>query len=409
MKVLFINQFFWPDTAATGQLLADVVRGMDPEQHSVTVICGHPGYGEVDSSDRPSAKIRVCGGPKFSNRTWGRVVSYGSYLAGAFWACLTEPRPDIVVTMTTPPLTSVLGALLQRLRGSRHFIWEMDVYPDIAVDLGVVSKGSLIDRAVGVLGDWARRRADGVIVLGEDMKARLVARAVPEEKLIVAENWADGELIRPLPIQQEGPLTVLYSGNFGLAHELETILGAIRALRNHPNFNFRFVGSGSRRQTLEQICRKEQIRNVEFLPYLVRSKLGESLSGGHLGLVTQIPATCGSVVPSKVYGILASGRPLLFIGPAESTPTLIIDRHQCGWRIAPGNVDGLVELLAELAERRDVIGRAGARARNTFEQFYDREQGVARILAAIGVAASKNTKTSQPKTGRLAASARNQA
>ena len=384
MHVLVINQFFWPDTAATGQLLTDVTRGMDPKVHAVTVLCGTPDYGAVDMDSPPRVKIMHSGGVAFSRGKIGRVVSYASFFAGAAVRGVWGPKPALVLTLTTPPLISLLGTLLKSLRGSRHFIWEMDLYPDIAVDLNVMKPRSVVTRLIGTVADFSRKRADGIIALGDDMKARLVARGIPEHKVFVAENWADGCEIVPAPFE-EGPLVVHYSGTFGLAHEEQTIAEAMRQLRDDSRFRFVFAGGGARRERLEEFCRAEGISTAEFRPYARRSELSRSLAEGHVGLVTQIPETLGAVVPSKTYGIMAAGRPVLYIGPQDATPARILEEHECGWRVEPGNAASLVRLLERLQQDRGLVREAGARARLAFEKYYDKPIGVARILSILGV------------------------
>jgi colanic acid biosynthesis glycosyl transferase WcaI len=384
VQVLLINQFFWPDTAATGQLLTDVARDIDPDTHAVTVLCGNSSYGTLDAGAPPPVKVLQCGGAAFSRGKVTRVVSYVSFLMSAAMRGIREPRPELVVTLTTPPLISLLGTLLKTVRGSRHFIWEMDVYPDIAVDLNVLKEKSLVTKLVGIFADFSRNRADGIIVLGEDMKLRLVARGIPEHKILVAENWADGNDIVPSPFP-DGPLVVHYSGTLGLAHELHTISEAMRELRDNDRFRFVFVGGGAQRAELEKFCREQRISNADFRPYASRTDLGQSLAQGHVGLVTQLPKTLGSVVPSKTYGIMAAGRPVLYVGPENATPSLVLQRHECGWRIEPGDVPAMVRLLTRLEQDRSLVREAGARARRAFEDHYDRPIGVARVLSILGL------------------------
>lgn len=387
MQVLLINQFFWPDTAATAQLLTDVVRDIDPEIHAVNVLCGRSVYGGVDAASPPRVKIVQSGDVAFSRGKIGRVVSYTSFFVGAAIQGVRGPKPALVVTLTTPPLISLLGTLLKTLRGSRHFIWEMDLYPDIAVDLNVLKPRSVATRLIGMVADFSRKRADGVIALGDEMKARLIARGIPEHKILVAENWADGNEIMPCPFQ-DGPLVVHYSGTFGLAHEQHTIAEAMQHLRDDDHFRFVFVGGGARLGKLEEFCRAEGIRNAEFRSYASRSELGPSLGEGHVGLVTQIPETAGAIVPSKTYGILAAGRPMLYVGPQGATPARVLERHECGWRIEPGDAAGMVRLLKRLEQDRGLVRDAGARARRAFEKYYDRPIGVARILSILGLSES---------------------
>jgi len=243
----------------------------------VTVLCGNSSYGTFDAGAAPPVKVVQCGGAAFSRGKITRVVSYVSFLMSAVVRGIREPRPDLVVTLTTPPLISLLGTLLKTVRGSRHFIWEMDVYTDIAVDLNVLKEKSLVTKLVGIFADFSRNRADGIIVLGEDMKSRLVARGIPEHTILVAENWADGNEIVPSPFPA-GPLVVHYSGTLGLAHELHTIAEAMRQLRDNVRFRFMFVGGGARRAELEAFCREQRISNAEFRPYASRSELGKSFA-----------------------------------------------------------------------------------------------------------------------------------
>jgi colanic acid biosynthesis glycosyl transferase WcaI len=384
VRLLLINQFFWPDTAPTGRFLMDLASAFQGRPIQVTAICGPSDYGPVDDTRRPCVRILRPSSTRFSRDTFGRILSYASFLAGAVLAGFRTGRPDTVVTLTTPPLTSVFGRILKLSRGCRHFIWEMDVYPDIAVDLGALKSRSLLACLIGALADWSRRNADGIIVLGEEMKARLIARDIPEHKIHVAENWANGAEIRPLPFPI-GPLVVHYSGNFGLAHELDTICAVIHANSNDPRYRFVFTGGGVRRRQLQTFCQSNSIANVLFRPYAPRAELSASLAEGHLGLVTQLPQTCGSVVPSKTYGIMAAGRPILYIGPRDSTPARIIERFKCGWQINPGDVRAVTALLEQLSSQRFLIIEAGARARQAFERHYDQPMGVARIVNILGL------------------------
>jgi len=385
VRVLLINQFFWPDTAVTAQLLTDVARAIDANLHDVTVLCSNSAYGTTVTGAPPPVKIVHCRGLAFSRGKIERVLSYTAFLVSAMIRSFREPRPDLVVTLTTPPLISLLGTALKTLRGSRHFIWEMDVYPDIAVDLNVLKEKSFLTRLVAGLSDFSRNRADGIIALGEDMKARLVKHGIVERKISVAENWSDGADIRSAPFA-DGPLVVQYSGTLGLAHELDTISEAMCELRDNDHFRFLFIGGGARRSQLQEFCKRQKIFNVEFRPYSSRGDLGRTSAEGHVGLVTQLPVTVGSVVPSKTYGILASGRPMLYVGPENATPSLVLQRHACGWRVEPGDVAGMVGLLQALERDRSMLYEAGARARRAFEMYYDRPIGAGRVLSILGLA-----------------------
>ncbi len=388
MRILLLNKFFWPDSAATSQFLTDLARGLAQRGHQVYSISAEGGsYALADLSDPPPVHIHRVRGTRFAHGSLGRVLSYGSFFLSCLARGLTVARPDLVITLTTPPLLSLIGNALKLLRGARHFIWEMDVYPDVAVDLEYFKAGGLLDRCTGILADFSRRYADGILALGPCMQERLVARGIPRDKIYVAENWADGSVIQPVPpAPSTSPLTLLYSGNLGLAHDTDTILAAMQELKGEDGFRFIFAGGGPLRKQLETSCAAADIGSTEFGPYSQKTNLSESLGAGHIGLVTQRAACVGSVVPSKVYGLLAAERPILYIGPANSTAAQLIRKHDCGWQIDCQDSKSLVDLLRSLAQNRVEVERAGRRAHEAFLEFYDLPLGVGRICRLVGAA-----------------------
>lgn len=394
MRIVLLNQFFWPDAVATSHILTDVACAL-AQSHEVTAICGRSKTADRNSGRDLGPKLTVIRTRTFGSgsKKLSRVISYLTFLAGAAFHALRVDKPDVYVTLTTPPLLPILGSLISLLRSVRHVIWEMDVYPDIATEVGYFKKDGWIDRLSGLAINWSRRRADVMIALGEDMKTRLHSHGICADKIRVVENWADGDQITPLPFP-DGPLIVQYSGNFGLAHETATITRLIERLQNHEDIKFVFVGGGSRLPPLMKLCETQGIHNVEFKEYRHHSELGKSLSESHLGLVTQLPETVGCVVPSKIYGIMAAGRPLLFIGPNHSTPAEHIRHCECGWHIQPGDVDGLEQLLLDLNRNRNAITEAGVKARNKFDRSFHRAIGVAQIMGILGSEPSVNDITS---------------
>lgn len=383
MRVLLLNQFFWPDSAATSQLLTDLARDLAAAGHQVHVICGGT-YAATKAEDMPPVTIHRVKGVRFSRGTAGRILSYATFYLGAAYRALTVAKPDVVLTLTTPPLLSVIGALVRILRSAQFFIWEMDVYPDVAVDLGYLRRGSAAAKAIGLLADWSRRRADGIVALGECMRARLVARGVDTGRITTIDNWADSKQIRVLPrMRDAAALQIVYSGNLGLAHDVDTIFAAMDRLRNDDRFHFTFGGGGARHSELDRFISETSFHAVTIRPYVPRTDLSQILGFGDIGLVTQRDDCCGSVVPSKIYGLMAAGRAILFIGPAAAEPAHIVETYQCGWNVACGDADALVNLLKHLVTHPEEIDIAGSNARKALEEHFDRPIGTGRIIALL--------------------------
>jgi glycosyltransferase involved in cell wall biosynthesis len=394
VQILLINQFFWPDLAATSQLLTDLVSHMADQGHDVTVICARHSYAGADCTQRPPVKIVRVPDLPFARGRLARPLSYLSFLLLSAWRAVCQPKQDIVITMTTPPLLGVVGYLVQKLRGAKHYIWEMDLYPDAAVGLQVLSAESPLTRTIAFIADFVRRRASATIVLGECMRARVIAHGIAPERVLIAENWADGTLLHPRPRAARREMTIIYPGNLGLAHDTETFATAMRALKSNSAIRWQFVGGGARSEAIRRACEADEVSTANFLPYCSRDRLNELLAQADIGLVTQTDASLGSVVPSKAYSLMAAGLPILFIGPAESTVAAMIRRFRCGWELRCGDSAQLVDLLETLERNREWIAEAGARARQAFLEHYDKPVGVQRVCSLIGIGQAQSADVS---------------
>jgi glycosyltransferase involved in cell wall biosynthesis len=287
-------------------------------------------------------------------------------------------------------MVATIGAAMRSLRGVPFVYWLQDLYPDLAVEFGVLRRGGLADRAFGAASGWIQRRADRVVALGDAMAAKVVAHGVPADRVHVVPNWADGRSLVPLARADNaflrehalvGKKVVLYSGNMGRAHDLATLLGAARAMRAREDLVFLFIGDGNKRSEVEAAA--AELPAVRILPYVARQRLSESLSSGDVHVVTQTDCTVGLLEPSKLYGAMAVGRPILFIGPAGGEAAATVDRERLGAVVAPGDVANAVAALERLLQDDE----AGPRARTAFERAYDRQVRTAQLAEILEAAA----------------------
>lgn len=361
-SLLFINRVYPPDHGATGQLLEDLARGLAARGFAVTVLTTGPKREE----DAPVASgginiLRVHGLP-FSRASFvRRAVSYLSLYPALLWRAWRLPRHDVVVTLTDPPLVLVLAPLIRLCKRSRPIHWAQDVYPELAEELGVLRQQSLGARLLRAVSNWALRRHEQIIAVGECMKARLIARGIPAEKVSVIPNWAVGVESPRAHTRESTTFTVMYSGNFGLAHTFDAIIAAVKNLEaQSAPVRFIFTGSGPKFDFVQRQLSGSSI--AEFRPPVALSELNRSLASADVHLASMIDSLCGLVVPSKIYGALAAGRPCVFIGPSASEAARLLERTGCGVALA-GNDGGaaLTELLRSWANHPEELAAMRAR------------------------------------------------
>jgi colanic acid biosynthesis glycosyl transferase WcaI len=392
MKVLLLNQFFHPDLAATAQLATDLAEDLVQAGMEVTALATRGAYlggGRLPARDEHRGvrieRVRCTSLGKGSIAR--RLADYGSFYAAAAARCLTRSRFDVVVAMSTPPLVATIGAAMRRLRGARFVYWVQDVYPELAVEFGLFGPRSPAARVFGALSRWMLRSADAVVVLGEAMGERVRAKGVAGERVEVIPNWADAAAVAPVRREENGFLrehglsgkrVILYSGNMGRAHDLETVFGAARLLRHREDVAFVFVGDGARRAEVEAAAR--DLPSIRLLPYQPRERLGDSLSAGDLHVVTQAEFTVGLIEPSKLYGAMAAGRPVLYVGPAETEAGRTVAREAIGAVVPNGDPQAAAVAIEDLLARSAALG---ARARDAFVARYDRRLRASQFAALL--------------------------
>ncbi len=377
MKILFVNQFFYPDHSAVSHLLTDLAEDLTAAGERISVICGRGGYsgGYLPSAQEiyQGIAIRRVRSTGFGRRTMaGRLSDMLAFYLSATWAMLRAPRPDVLFIVSTPPLLCLAALAVGKLRGLPVVYGIQDLYPDIAVALGVLRRDSPMARFLERLSRAGMRRMDRLVVLGRYAKALIAAKGIPAEKIEILENWEDAALVQRVEHQQNWfrrelrigrEFVVLYSGNMGMAHEFDTVLEAADRLRSRPDILFLFVGDGARRAEVESFRDRHNLPNLRMTGYRDRRELSYVVSCGDAFLVTLRYGAEGLVLPSKIYGGMAVARPLLFVGSRENDTAATVERAACGWIFAPGDVDGLIAKILELREHPELAAEYGQRGR----------------------------------------------
>ena len=391
IRVCYFNRSYWPDTGATGQLLTELAEDLVATHgFDVTVVAGYPLGDTMGGAGRPRSReirngvriVRASGTTFTPGRFVGRACNYVTYFLSALWTALWLPRPDVAVALTDPPIIG-LAALAARPRHGMIFYCQ-DIFPEVAALLADFHSpviNSILDR----LNRFLLRRARRIIALGDTMASRLIeGKGADPKRITVIANWADTAAI--VPSEKNNPFAaahdlvdrfvVLHAGNIGMSQNLDVIVDAAERLRGRPEILVLFIGDGNRRTALEAMVAARGLGNVRFLPFQPRDQLRWTYASSDLCLVSLKPGLAGYIVPSKLYPILAAGRPYVAAVEGSSEVAALTARHECGVVVTPGDAAALAEqilLLAADAGRRAVMG-ANARAASA---LYARDRQVA--------------------------------
>jgi glycosyltransferase involved in cell wall biosynthesis len=398
-KLTFVNRFFYPDESATSQMLSDLAPSLVQRGFDVQVLCSgqlydDPGARLPISEVRLGVQVHRVGGTRFGRRQLlGRAVDYFSFYAACGLHLLRTLSPgDIVIAKTDPPLVSVVCALAAKWRHAILINWQQDVFPEVASVLGANPLPIVLDAILRRARNWSLRTARMNVAIGGRMREYLENLGIPGTGLCVIENWADAFGVTPRPPSASAlrrrlglmdRFVVGYSGNLGRAHEFDTLLAAAEALRDVPEFAFLIIGGGAKMPAFKQAAAARCLTSVVFLPYQARESLGDSLSAADLHVVSLLPALEGLIVPSKFYGILAAGRPVVFIGDTEGELARIVRADACGIAIKQGDSTELVRQLRRLRDDASIGVDMGERARRLLVEKYTLNAGVCKWEALL--------------------------
>ena len=394
--ITFINRCYWPDSEALWQLLTELCEYLAP-RWDVSAVVGQPNWDtEKDGFVRSGLQMRngvsihrllhstLPKGERFARirnlisftlavRKWGKKT-------GLRLSYQTSGIKSLIVCETDPFLLPLVVGPLARRTNSRIIYYLQDIYPDVAVAVGV-AKNNYFIRSLRLRLKHEYLKADAIVVLDEDMRDRLIGWGLPEGLIKIVPNWTDCSIVTPIKSNNPFRLSneiddrfvVMHSGNMGMTQRLDVLVDAMK-LTDKPTrsrASLLLVGNGARRASIEE--RARNMANVRFLDYQPRESLSESLSAADLHVVSMDQSITGCLAPSKLYGILASGTPVLAIVPRGNAVWRLVEQECLGWNVEPGDTIGIAKAIRE-AESLDPTTRAemGNRGRVLAESRYDK-------------------------------------
>lgn len=390
-RILVLNQYYRPGVEATANLLADLCEELAGD-FDVTVVTG-----KVHGSTVPGSEV-LDGVRVFRARSTAfdrtrlshRAVNYLTYLVDSLMRALALEKPDIVMCMTDPPIVGDLGVIVARRFQVPLLVISEDVFPEIATELGRLTNPFLVQVLKSLVGYYLRR-ANHVVAIGERMRERLIAKGVSPDRVSVIPNWVDTTAVRPMsrdnPWTREQDLVekfvVMHSGNVGHAQNLDNLVRATTYMRDLDDLVVTIIGAGARHVEISELADRLDADKVRFMPYQPREALPQSLGSASIHYVGLAKGLSGFVVPSRLYGILAAGRPVIVAADPDSETAQLVAEVGCGVVLAPDRPDLLAGAIRDAHDGRLDLEEMGRAGRVYVEREADRSVALARYRSLV--------------------------
>lgn len=393
MKLIFVNRFFCPDHSANSRLLTSLATALAAQGWDVHVVTSRLRRDDPEAAlppreTREAVRIYRVWTSRLA-RAWApaRAFDYLTFYPSAAWRLWRLARKgDIIIANTDPPMLSVMAAAIACVRGAGLVNWLQVIFPEIAEALRIRAVQGMVARSFRVIRNWSLKRARANVVLGKRMRQRVLDMLGDTSQVELIPNWECGYTIRPVAREEnelrhewalKDRFVVGYSGSAGRPYDLGIVLDAAERLMA-TDIVFLWIGAGARQPWLEAEARRRSLDNVMFKACQTRERITESLCVPDVHVLSLRPAMEGLIFPNRFYGILAAGRPAIFVGDLEGDVASELYRHRCGFSVGPKDVGTLASRIRHLSEDAESCRDMGMRARHAFTTLYDEQLAVGR-------------------------------
>ncbi|SDK15553.1 Glycosyltransferase involved in cell wall bisynthesis [Halovenus aranensis] len=404
-EFVLVTEYFHPDTASTGQLMTDLAVGLEERGLDMTVYTGQPNYHSGENKKQPrvsthegvlikriqAPQVRQSGLPR-------RLFNWTVFTAWMFFTLLfsRSDQEREIIFVSNPPFLPIAMWLVCRIRGWEYTYIVYDVYPEMAIAPGHINEGGVVDKLWSRLHKSVFLRAKHIVALGPTMKDLIINKSgeqIDESKIQIIHNWEDPDFIKPREkednwfSQEHGlvePFTILYSGNIGDNHDLETVVRAAAEL-SEENVEFVIIGEGDKKDEIVDLASQLDIigTSIKFLPYQDFEDLPYSLTSGDVSIVSVSEGMKGVCVSSKLYTSFAAGQPVLVISHPEDDEARIVSKFDAGVQVTQNDIQGIVAAVEEWIENPKLVEKQGANARKAFETRFTKQNSINEYFALL--------------------------
>ena len=386
---MFFTQLYSPDLTTTAIIMNDLAEDLVFYGLDVSVVCAQPTYllkrkcpvSEVINGVRLN-RVRTFLFDK--NKILGRIFNSASCFISMLLKTIFASKNDLSVFNTNPALLPLLGLVGLGFKGQKYVVLIHDLWPELPAHTGLIKEGGLLFKAIDYLNVLSLKNASGIIVLSESMK-KMVLKKVPEmkDRTFVIHNWADKNRVYPVSKEKNSLLddfglldkkVVMYSGNLGRYQPLEVMIEAAEKMKAREDIVFLFAGNGAKQEKLRKMVKRKALKNVKFLPFQPMARLAESLSMADVSLMGISPENEGVIMPSKLYGLLAVGKPIISVSASSSEVARILQKAKAGIHSEIDDPEGLAINILSILDNPEKAQEMGANGRAFFLKNFERKK-----------------------------------
>jgi glycosyltransferase involved in cell wall biosynthesis len=403
-QVLVLCQLFYPELVSTGQTMTELCEALADKGADVEVICAQPTYLKPNFAvsnfiKYKGIKIKRVWSTQFpKSNLIGRIINQAAYAVSVFIYLIFNNSNRPILVLTNPPYLAFFCALLKVLKVGNPYIYLIfDVYPDTAINLNVINEKGLITKLWNIINNYSLKHSTHIVVIGRCMEKIIrdkfnQMRHELKDNVSVIHVWSDDRIITPNSDKNnmfrkkwglDGKFVISYSGNMGRFHDMETIMEVAKRLLDNDNIAFVFVGEGHKKQWMIEYANRHALKNCQFHSYVERENLGKMLTCADIGLVSLSEGQEGLSVPSKSYGIMAAGIPIIGIMSSNSEIAMVIKEEKCGIVVDTSDVDGLLNAITNLYNNSKLLTEMGLNARKAIDTKYSLNSAAESYLSLI--------------------------
>lgn len=388
MKLVIVSEFFYPYKTSTPKILTELAEDFVEYGLDVDVLTTKNAYREKKQNLQKYEKYnrinikRIFSTKGSRDSKFERLMSYITFTISVLFNLLFKKNYDKILFVSNPPLVPYIGYIIKKLRGKEYIYLVHDIYPDVAEKLGVIKKGSIISNIMNYMNNKIYKNCEVIIALGKDMKKVIINKGIDEEKIKIVTNWADSSINYEKKVHNSfyekhnlnGKFNVLYTGNISKVHAIDTILNVAKLLKDSREIQFTFVGDGNRRAYIENLKKKEKLRNIQLKDYMFGEEYNNLLNCADVFITTLQEGIEGLGVPSKTYTYMSVSKPLIAIMNKNSEIGSMVNENNLGKQFSFNEEEEIVKFIKNIKDDTELYDSISGNVREKFRSEYERKR-----------------------------------